>query len=310
MTSGAERDVRYPAALWQTLSVPGLLWLLLLFVVPFYAVLAIAFGGQDPIFFSPVPEWNPARWQTGNIEFVAGEIFSPDAPLRAVFLRTFSYVGAAVVLCLLLGYPVAYYISKQRGTMRGILLALVLAPFWVSYLMRMLAWVNLLEVDGYVNKVLTSLGVLQHPYPWLEGKAGTVVLGLLYGYVPFLILPLFAALDRIDRNVVEAGRDLGGSPTSTFVRVTLPMSKHGVIAGLVIITLPMFGDYYTTDLLSGRINNTMIGNQIAFYVTQANTGGGGGKGAALVLALSLLISALMVHYLITTARASRELRDE
>jgi putrescine transport system permease protein len=168
--------------------------------------------------------------------------------------------------------------------------------------------VNLLEVNGYVNRILMAVGVLHAPYPWLQGKAITVVLGLVYGYIPFFILPLFAALDRIDRGALEAARDLGAGPTSTFLRVTLPLSKHGVLAGLVIIALPMFGDYYTTDLLSGRINNTMIGNQIAFYVTQATTGGGGGKGAALVLALSLLISVLMVYYLVTTARAARELR--
>jgi putrescine transport system permease protein len=303
-----DEGLQYPRGFWQALSAPGLAWLVLLFVVPFYAVLAIAFGGQDPIFYSPVPQWNPLRWQGQNIDYVVAQLFSGSAPLRVVLLRTSTYVASAVVLCMAVGYPIAYYLAKQRGNLRAILLALVLAPFWISYLMRMLAWVNLLEVNGYVNRVLMSLGILQSPYPWLQGKASTVVLGLVYGYIPFFILPLFAALDRIDRNLLEAARDLGGGPRSTFLRVTLPLSKHGVLAGLVIITLPMFGDYYTTDLLSGRINNTMIGNQIAFYVTQATTGGGGGKGAALVLTLSLLISALMVYYLVTTARAARELR--
>ncbi len=303
-----DEGLQYPRGFWQGLSAPGLVWLALLFVVPFYAVLAIAFGGQDPIFFSAIPQWNPMRWQGENLNYVVEQLFSGSAPLRTVLLRTFAYVAAAVLLCAVVGYPIAYYLAKQRGNFRAILVALVLAPFWISYLMRMLAWVNLLEVNGYVNRILTSLGILDVPYPWLQGKATTVVLGLVYGYIPFFILPLFAALDRIDRNMLEAARDLGGGPASTFLRVTLPLSKHGVLAGLVIITLPMFGDYYTTDLLSGRINNTMIGNQIVFYVTQATTGGGGGKGAALVLTLSLLISLLMVYYLVTTARAARELR--
>ena len=301
-------DLQYPRGFWQALSAPGLIWLLLLFVVPFYAVLAVAFGGQDPIFFSAVPQWNPLRWQAENLRYVLDQLFSGSAPLRTVLIRTFAYVAFAVALCAVAGYPVAYYLAKQRGKLRSALLALVLAPFWISYLMRMLAWVNLLEVNGYVNRILMSTGLIDAPYPWLQGKAVTVVLGLAYGYIPFFILPLFAALDRIDRNALEAARDLGASPTSTFVRVTLPLSRHGVLAGLVIIALPMFGDYYTTDLLSGRINNTMIGNQIVFYATQATTGGGGGKGAALVLALSLLISVLMVYYLVTTARAARQLR--
>ncbi len=301
-------NLGYPRGFWQALSAPGLAWLILLFVVPFYAVLAIAFGGQDPIFFSSIPQWNPLRWQGENLDYVVEQLFSGSAPLRVVLLRTFTYVAAAVALCAVIGYPIAYYLAKQRGGLRAVLLALVLAPFWISYLMRMLAWVNLLEVGGYVNRVLMALGLLDAPYPWLQGKATTVVLGLVYGYIPFFILPLFAALDRIDRSVVEAARDLGGGPRSTFFRVTLPLSKNGILAGLVIITLPMVGDYYTTDLLSGRINNTMIGNQIAFYVTQATSGGGGGKGAARVLSLSLLISILMVYYLVATARAARELR--
>jgi spermidine/putrescine transport system permease protein len=307
MAHGQHGGVRYPRGFWQIISAPGLIWLTLLFIVPFYAVLAVAFGGQDPIFFSPTPQWNPIRWQGQNIDFVAQQLFSGSGALRVVFLRTILYVGSAMLLCLLLGYPVAHYLARQHGRYRAILLALVLAPFWISYLMRMLAWVNLLQANGYVNRVLRSIGLLEEPYPWLEGKATTVVLGLVYGYVPFLILPLFAALDRIDRSVLEAARDLGGSPRSTFFRVTLPLSKQGILAGLVIITLPMFGDYFTTDLLSGRINNTMLGNQIAFYI-QTSTGGGGGKGAALVLALSLFLSVLMVYYLVTIARAAKELR--
>ena len=162
------------------------------------------------------------------------------------------------------------------------LLVLIIAPFWISYLMRMLSWVNLLQPNGYVNRILMALGVLQEPRGWLDGDPLTVVLGLVYGYVPFLILPLFASLDRIDRSLLEAARDLGASPARAFARVTLPLSKQGILAGSVIILLPMFGDYYTPDLLSGATRTTMFGNQIYFFL---NSGTGGSKGAAMVVIL-------------------------
>jgi spermidine/putrescine transport system permease protein len=125
---------------------------------------------------------------------------------------------------------------------------------------------------------------------------------LVYGYIPFLVLPLYAALDRIDNNLLEAARDLGASPARTFLRVTLPLSRQGILAGSVIIMLPMFGDYYTPDLLSGAPKTSMIGNQIDFLV---HSGTGGTRGAALVIVLSVMVSVLMVYYLYTVARAAR-----
>ena len=141
------------------------------------------------------------------------------------------YVGAALPICFLIGYPVAYYVARYAGRRRGLLLALLLAPFWINYLMRMLAWVNLLQDDGYVNDVTAAVGLGR--VNWLDGRAVTVVLGLVYGYVPFLVLPLFAALDRIDGRVLEASRDLGIGPAATFLRVTLPLSRQGMLAAAV-----------------------------------------------------------------------------
>ena len=292
------RDIGLPRGFWPSFAAPGLLWLVLFFLVPFYAVLSLAMGGLDPIFLTPVPEWNPLQWDAGAF----GEVIA-DPELRAVMLRTFGYVGVAGVTSLLIGYPVAYYISRHGGRMKTLLLVLLIAPFWISYLMRMLAWINLLGDDGYVNRVLMFLGILSEPRSWLAGEPLTVVLGLVYGYVPFLILPLFAALDRIDKSLLEAARDLGASPFKTFVRVTLPLSKQGILAGTVIILLPMFGDYYTPDLMSGAPRTTMFGNLIYFYL---HGGSGGNKGAAMVLVLSAIVSVLMFYYLISVARASRQ----
>jgi putrescine transport system permease protein len=304
---GQTRDAPGEArGLWSALAAPGLLWLVLLFVVPFYAILALAMGRLDPIFATPVPVWNPVEWDPAALQGVFSDLFGGGA-LRVVMVRTFLYVFSAVVLALLIGYPVAYYISRHGGRAKVLLLVLLIAPFWISYLMRMLAWVNLLQDEGYVNRVLMAIGVLDRPRDWLGGSSLTVVLGLTYGYIPFLILPLYAALDRIDKSVLEAARDLGASSFSAFLRVTLPLSRQGILAGSVIILLPMFGDYYTPDLLSGAPRTSMIGNQIDFFVHTSS--GGGQKGASLVIVLSLLVSVLMVYYLLTVARAAREARS-
>ena len=128
---------------------------------------------------------------------------------QQTLVRTFVYVGIATVACLLIGYPVAYFIARHARRTKAFFLIAFIAPFWISYMMRMFAWVNLLQPDGYVNRILESFGVIGQPQLWLNGKPSTVIFGLIYGYVPFMILPLFGTLDRIERSTVEAARDLG-----------------------------------------------------------------------------------------------------
>lgn len=279
----------------------------LLFLTPFYAVLAIAMGRLDPIFHRPQPEWNPLRWNPSSFGEVAKDLFGGSMGATAV--RTIVYVAIASVLCILIGYPVAYLASRRAGQFKGLVLLLLLAPFWINYLMRMLSWVNLLGPNGQVNSLLESLTI---PGPdWLGGRHETVILGLVYGYIPFFIIPffiipLFAALDRIDNQVLEAARDLGASPWQAFRRVTLPLSKQGVLAGTVIIMLPMFGDYYTPNLLSGSPRTRLIGNQIDLFINQ--TSSQGNRGAALTFYLMAFIAVLMAYYLLNVARVTEEAR--
>ncbi|MDQ3793599.1 MAG: ABC transporter permease, partial [Actinomycetota bacterium] len=289
--------------LWPALAAPGVIWLVLLFLVPFYAVLAVAMGAPDPIFGGALPAWNPLAWDPGEFGTIIDELFTGQ--LGVVFLRTLFYVAVATFLSLLIGYPVAYYVARHAGRYRVLLLMLIIAPFWINYLMRMLAWVNLLSTDGYVNQVLMLVGVLDAPREWLVGKHETVILGLVYGYVPFLILPLFAALDRIDPRVIEAARDLGASSAQAFWRVTLPLSSQGILAGCVIVMLPMFGDYYTATLLSGSPKTNMVGKLIEQDI---NTSAGSGRGAALTVVLMAFVGILMTYYLYSVARATREAR--
>jgi spermidine/putrescine transport system permease protein len=299
-----QRTWYYPA-----LAAPGIVWLLLLFILPFYAIAAVAFGARDQIFGLPIPAWNPLEWQFTTFVDIARQ-FAEEGGIQAQFVRTLAYVAISVTICLLMGYPVAYYVARYGGRLKVLLLSLMIAPFWMSYLMRMLAWVNLLAVKpedpGLVNRFFQLTPFVDNPINWSSGDVShlTVILGLVYGYIPFFILPLYAALDRIDRSQLEASRDLGGSARSTFWRVTLPLSKQGILAGAVIITLPMFGDYYTPNLMTASPENTMIGNAIDLRLQ-----GGQGQqpgGAALTLLLSAFIAGLMVYYLVSVARAARE----
>ncbi|MGH2935376.1 MAG: ABC transporter permease [Gaiellaceae bacterium] len=286
---------------WPSFALPGVAWLVLLFLVPTYAVLAVAFGTTDPIFNNPVPVWNALHWHGATMRSVLDGL-RPGNPFWIVFVRTFAYVGISLAGCLLIGYPVAYYLARHARRTKALLLMLLIIPFWVSYLMRMLAWIGLLLPDGLVNRTLLDLGVISQPYGWLDGQASSVVLALVYGYVPYLILPLYATLDRISPQVLEAGRDLGASPISTFLHVTLPLSRHGILAASVLIALPMFGDYYTNDVISGSPKTTMIGNQINLFFQ-----GGPQRtvGASLVIVLSMLLAMIMSYYLWVTVRASR-----
>jgi putrescine transport system permease protein len=288
-----------PRWFWPSFAAPGNLWLLGLFLAPFYVILSVAFGGLDPIFLTPVPAYNPLDWRFDALRNVMGQLFTSGSAYQGAFTRTFVYVAVATALCLLIGYPVAYFLARHAGRFRGPFLLALAVPFWISYMMRMLAWISLLREDGYVNRALVGLGVVGQPVPWLEGKPTTVVLGLVYGYIPFMILPLFALLDRIDRSTLEAARDLGASARQTFVRVTLPLSRPAILAGCVIVSLPMFGDYYTQTLLAGTRNTAMLGNLIFSSLRSSLVV----QGASLVLILLVILLVPMLYYMRSTARA-------
>ena len=202
------------------------------------------------------------------------------------------------MLCLVIGYTVAYFVARHGGRRKTLFLVLLIAPFWINYLMRMFAWQSLLADDGFVNDVFAFVPGLT-PVAWLSGKPFTVILGLVYGYVPYLVLPVYGQLDRISGSLLEAGRDLGASPWQTFRRVTLPLSKPALLAGMIIITLPMMGDYYTNQLLSGSPKTTMVGNIIDRSVFEP---GRGALGASVVLTLIVILLVPMIYYMRTTAR--------
>jgi ABC-type spermidine/putrescine transport system permease subunit I len=283
-----DRGPRGQRLIWPLLALPGTVWITVLFVAPMYVVLAVLFGGVDPILRQPVPVWNPVHWDVSQFDYVLTHIVGPDGFFGPALVRTAVYVVVASVLCLLVAYPVAYYTARFAGRYRGLLLTLLIAPFWISYMMRMLAWVNLLQNDGLVNQVLSLGGLFDVNVNWLNGQAATVVLGLVYGYVPYMVLPLFAGLDRIPGAVQEAARDLGAGRFETFRRVTWPMSRTAVVVSLLVTTLPMLGDYYTNDLLSASPSTSMVGNLINNSVLTPGQTGQAGAFVMLVLLVSIV----------------------
>ena len=275
MASGAGTqtgaDTRRPShgkGFWIALAAPGIIWLILLFVVPFYAVLAIAMGQLNRLFESPIAVWNPLHWSSSNVINVAHDIVGATSFAGPIVVRTIIYVAAASLLSLVIAYPAAYFVARFAGRRKGLFLLLLIAPFWISYMMRMLAWVDLLQTGGYVNKALGWVGI--SPVNWLGGKPATVILGL--------------------------GR------VRTFVSITLPMSRQPILTGMLITVLPMLGDYYTNQLMSGAASTSMIGNLIQ---GQLGTPGLEGQGAVLSLLLLLVLLVPMIYYVIATNRSSR-----
>jgi spermidine/putrescine transport system permease protein len=284
-------------AFWVALAAPGILWLAILFIVPFYAVLSIGLGKLDQLIEAPVAVWNPFDWSSSAVINVWRDIFGSTSFAGPILLRTIVYTAVASLVCLLIGYPAAYFVARFAGRRKALFLVLLIAPFWISYMMRMLAWIDLLSAGGYVNKALGWVGI--SPVNWLGGNPVTVVLGLAYGYVPYLIMVLFAGLDRIDPALLEAGRDLGLGRARTFVHVTLPLSRQAILTGLLITVLPMLGDYYTNQMLSGAASTSMIGNLIQ---GQLGTPGLESQGAVLSLMILLVLLAPMIYYVIATNR--------
>ena len=272
--------------------------------MPFYVVLAIAAGQLDQLFGTPIAAWNPLHWSAGNLAGVWHTIVGKGSFVGPDILRTALYTAAASVISLLIAYPAAYFVARFAGRRKALFLILLIAPFWISYMMRMLAWIGLLQTNGYVNKALISLHLISQPVDWLGGLGLTVVLGLVYGYIPYLILVLYAGLDRIDPALIEAGRDLGLGRVRTFVRVTLPMSRQAILTGMLITVLPMLGDYFTNQLLSGTTGTAMFGNVIDDQLTSS----GGvleGQGAVFSLLFLLVLIAPMIYYVVATSRSSR-----
>jgi spermidine/putrescine transport system permease protein len=221
------------------LIVPGVLWLVALFLAPLAIIGLFSFGSVDP---------------TGAISFDRPGLGNYERALNPDYLTAFGrsiyYSLATTVLSLIIGYPVAYWISRYGGRRKILLLVLVMLPFWTSYLIRTYAWLIILRDDGVVNGLLMQTGLLDSPVEFI-GADISVILGMTYGFLPFTILPLFVSIDRLDFNLVQAARDLYASGRGAFLNVTLPLTMPGIVAASLLTFIPALGDFVTPDMLGG-----------------------------------------------------------
>jgi spermidine/putrescine transport system permease protein len=182
-----------------------------------------------------------------------------DRLYAVIFWRSFWIAGVATVLCLALGFPLALFIARA-GSRTNLYLSLVILPFWTSFLIRTYAWMFLLRDTGLINTALQAMHVIREPLPMLYND-GAVILGLVYGFLPFAVLPLYATLERLDKNLLEAAADLGSKPWATLWRVTIPLCAPGIRAGAILVFVPCLGTYLTSDLLGGS-KTILIGNLV------------------------------------------------
>jgi spermidine/putrescine transport system permease protein len=262
--------------------------LVLLFLVPLVFVLALSFGYVDDL--------GRAVYATDFENYA--DAFNPT--YLPIVLRSVLYAFATTVFCLLIGYPVAYYIARFGGKYRNALIALLVLPFFVNYLVRTYAWVALLADEGLINNALVDSGIVGEPIQMIN-TPWAVIGGLTYGYLIFMILPVYGALERLDKSVIEAGKDLYGSRLQTFLHVTLPQTKQGILAGAVLVFLPSVGDFVSAQILGGT-DTYMVGNLIQDQFFAANNWP---FGAALTVVMMLFLSIWMVAYLRSAARDVR-----
>jgi putrescine transport system permease protein len=223
-------------------------WLVVFFLLPFALVLAIAFGTNAPDSAPPVE----LGLSFGNFAL----LFTDDLYVAA-WLSSLRIAATSTVVALLLGYPMAYAIARAAPNRRPLLLMLVILPFWTSFLIRVYAWIGLLAENGILNQFLRWTGLAADPGTIL-GSEWAVLLGIVYAYLPFMVLPLYASLEKLDASLLEAAADLGAKPFAAFLTVTLPLSLPGIVAGCLLVFIPAVGEFVIPDLLGGT-ETLMIG---------------------------------------------------
>jgi len=244
------------------LGVPTL-WLFVLFLVPFIIVFKISFSevrlAMPP--YAPLFEWIAGRPAAIRLNLANYGFLFTDPLYVSSYLYSVKVALVSTAFCLLLGYPMAYAIARSNPTSRNVLLMLIVLPFWTSFLLRVYAWIGLLKSNGVINNVLLYLGVIHEPITMLQTDFA-VYIGIVYSYLPFMILPLYANLEKHDTTLLEAAADLGARPLTSFLRITLPQSFPGIVAGSLLVFIPAVGEYVIPSLL-GRTDQLMIGRVLS-----------------------------------------------
>ncbi len=244
------------------LGIP-MLWLIVLFLIPFLIVFKISFSevrlAMPP--YAPLFDWVNGRLVAVRLNFANYAYLFTDRLYVSSYLYSLKVALVSTVFCVLLGYPMAYAVARASAASRNVLLMLIVLPFWSSFLLRVYAWIGLLKSNGVINNVLLAMGIIHEPLTLLQTDFA-VYIGIVYSYLPFMILPLYSNLEKHDPTLLEAAADLGAHPFTAFRRVTLPQSLPGVIAGSLLVFIPAVGEYVIPSLL-GRTDQLMIGRVLS-----------------------------------------------
>jgi putrescine transport system permease protein len=239
------------------------LWLLVFFLTPFLIVLKISVS--EPAIAQPpyTPVWDSfgAAWDhLTSIDFYNYRFIFSDPLYVNSYLNSLFIAATSTLVTLLVGYPIAYGIARCPPGLRGALLALVILPFWTSFLIRVYSWIGILQTEGLLNTVLLALGLVDQAVLFYPSQFAVYV-GIVYSYLPFMVLPLYATLEKLDVDLLEASADLGAKPWTTFVRITLPLSLPGILAGSFLVFIPAVGEFVIPELLGGN-SVQMIGKTL------------------------------------------------
>jgi putrescine transport system permease protein len=275
-------------------------WLLVFFLVPFLIVLKISFAqialAMPP--YTPLLEWAEGRFVGIQASLANYSFLFTDPLYVSAYAYSVKVAAVSTALCLAIGYPMALSIARSGGTARNVLLMLVILPFWTSFLLRVYAWMGLLKTDGVINNVLGWFaGLVGVPFEPLVmmNTSFAVYVGIVYSYLPFMILPLYANLEKHDRVLLEAAADLGARPMQAFLRVTLPLSVPGIVAGCLLVFIPAVGEYVIPSLL-GSTSQLMIGRVLSDFFFQNRDWPVASAVAVLMLLLLVLPIALFQRY--------------
>jgi spermidine/putrescine transport system permease protein len=273
-----------------TLLFPGLFWLTLFFAVPLVVIVFYSF-------LTPGPTGNVIwRFTLGNYARLFTESIYLNAYWRSLWIGV-----VTTLVCLLIGYPLALFIVQRSPRWRGVLLFLVLIPFWTNFLVRTYAWMIILNNNGVLNSLLQALGFGRQN---LLNTTGAVLTGLIYGELPFMVLPLYASLDRFDFTLLEAASDLGANRTRAFVRVMLPLTMPGVAAGSVLVFIPTVGQFVVSDLLGGA-KVDLLGNLLQRLFTRASPPNWP-LGSAMAIVFMFVLTVAVIFYFRVTSESDRE----
>ena len=234
------------------------MWMLLFFAVPFLIVLKIAFSQQA----IAIPPYTPILDVVGEAVTLKLNLSNfiellRDAHYLQAYASSLKIAAISTFLCLLIGYPMAYAIARLPATSRNVALMLVILPSWISFLIRIYAWMGILQTNGLLNRALLGMGIVDEPLRLLNTPLAAYI-GIVYAYLPFMILPLYATLVKMDLRLLEAAYDLGARPWKAFLRITLPLSRSGIIAGCMLVMIPAVGEFVIPELLGGP-DTLMIG---------------------------------------------------